>query len=300
MTNIQPVGAQTDRFGASQWTLDRIVARLAAFANRMISMRNHENDRNWKCGLIVAVMGVAGWTSANAESPDVYLGLHVHAGERYADIFSKAISVKGAGFDEIVRRISGTATYDVVSSDAEGPTFKLSYRYDGRPAGENAYQIRDGGKTGCNAGACSTNSDTSGLAFNPLLWGLPHGELRAGMTWTIKIEKPWEAGPPGTETVRVMSVDAKNKIVMLEREGSGDGASDDDQRQLPIVVDGKSGMATIVSGPSRWSGQIAVKSGIVISDEILVERHVKLQSTLGNFEGDEREYTLLNAMPADG
>jgi hypothetical protein len=263
-------------------------------------MRTHETNRNWKRGLIVAWIGLMGWTSAKAESPDAYLGLHVHAGEHYADIFSKAISVKGAGFDDIVRRISGTASYEVVSLAPEGPMFKLTYRYDGRPAGENAYQIRDGGKTGCNAGECSTNSDTSGLAFNPLLWGLPPGDLRAGMTWTVKIDKPWEAGPPGTETVRVMSVDAKNKIVMLEREGSGNGTSDDDQRQLPIVVDGKSGMATIVPGPSRWSGQIAVKNGIIVSDEILVERHVKLQSTLGNFEGDEREYTLLNAMPVKG
>lgn len=239
--------------------------------------------------------------AARAEASSAYFRLQLQKGETYTNVFSKAVSIKGDGFEEIVSRISGSASDTVVNPNPDNPAFQNSYRYDGRPGGAGEYDVRDGGKTFCAQDKCATDADSSGLMFNPLLWGAPPSDLKPGMTWKIKITQPWELGPAGTETVHVVSLDPANHVVMLDRWGSGSGESDsEDAHTAHITVGDKTDVAKIVPGPSRWSGQTVFRHGIILSDVILIERPVTLVSKLGTFHGVEREYTLLNAMPSSG
>jgi hypothetical protein len=54
----------------------------------------------------------------------------------------------------------------------------------------------------------------------------------------------------------------------------------------------------VLPGRSHWSGYTTFRAGIVVSDELLVERAVTLVSDkLGRVAGQEREYILLDAAP---
>ena len=252
--------------------------------------------------LLASIAGVSlsQVTSAvGAPTVESYFKPEPKAGERYADIFSKADSIKGQGFNEIVRRISGTSVMKVLAPSPGHPALTMQSRYDGTPEQTFQVDVREGGTIICFDGKCGINSDTSATWFNPLLWGMPRKELRPGLEWIVDINKAWEIGPPGTETVRVMSVDSVNHVVMLSRVGKGEGFSTDDLERpsRSITIHGKVGNALVKPGPSSWSGQIIIQNGIVMSDEILLERHVTLVSELGTFEGEERVYTLFNAMP---
>lgn len=249
--------------------------------------------------LTMAVLGsVLPGVAAHADASSAYFRLQLQKGETYTTVFSKAISIKGDGFKEIVSRISGSASDTVVNPDPANPAFKNNYRYDGFTEGASQYDVRNGGTTYCGHGKCATDAESSGVMFNPLLWGTPPNDLKVGMTWKIKITQPWELGPPGTETVRVVSLDPVNHVVMLDRWGSGSGESDsEDAHTAHITVGNQTAVATLVPGPSHWSGQTVFRHGIILSDVILIERPVTLVSTLGKFQGMEREYTLLNAMP---
>lgn len=108
----------------------------------------------------------------------------------------------------------------------------------------------------------------------------------------------WEIGPPGTERVRVLRIDALNHEITLTREGRGIGASSDDahKREISITTNaGKKLHVQITPGEAHWSGYTTVRKGVIIADEILVERHVTLVARTGQkFEGEERSYTLEN------
>jgi hypothetical protein len=127
---------------------------------------------------------------------------------------------------------------------------------------------------------------------------MPAGELYKGMTWRVDISQPWELGPAGEQTVTAISLDACNKTVTLEREGSGDGFFDNDSKQVPIVKDGKPYNVDVVPGHSHWIGYTTVREGVILSDELLVTRPVTLSSReVGTLPAVERQYILLNAMP---
>ncbi|HEY6328038.1 MAG TPA: hypothetical protein VI756_01785, partial [Blastocatellia bacterium] len=88
--------------------------------------------------------------------------------------------------------------------------------------------------------------------------------------------------------------------VTLQREGTGTGFFDGDAKQIPVTKDGKSYNAGVEPGPSHWTGYTVFKEGVVVSDELLVERPVTLHcGELGDKTGSERQYILLNAMPVD-
>ncbi len=246
----------------------------------------------------LAIVAALPLMSANAGPSASYFKPQLKPGETYTNVFSKTISIKGKGFKEIVSRISGSASDTVVDANPDNPVFHGTDRYDGFAEGASKYELRDGGKTYCSKGKCITDAESSGLSFNPLLWGTPPRDLKPGMTWKITIAQSWELGPPGTETVRVVSLNPVNYVVMLDRWGNGSGESDsEDAHMAHITVGDQTAVATIVPGPSRWSGQTVFRHGIILSDVILIERPVTLVSKLGKFEGVEREYTLLNAMP---
>jgi hypothetical protein len=56
----------------------------------------------------------------------------------------------------------------------------------------------------------------------------------------------------------------------------------------------------VLPGRSHWRGYTTFHAGVVVSDELMVERPVTLVSdALGRIRGQEREYIALNAMPVD-
>jgi hypothetical protein len=146
--------------------------------------------------------------------------------------------------------------------------------------------------------SCTTATDASGLLYNAEIWSLPPNSLRKGTSWDVVIAEPWELGPAGKETVTVLALDVAEHSVTLQREGSGEGFFDNDSKQVHLTKDGKSYVADVSPGRSRWRGYTTFREGIVMSDELLVERPVTLTSKeLGSIAGTERQYILLNAMP---
>lgn len=229
------------------------------------------------------------------------LTLALRAGATFGNVFSRTIALHASGFDDVVRRVSGTATYTVVDAAANPPRLRIDYLYDGRPAGSGTVMLPDGGAGNCFDGKCMPNTDASGLAYNPLLWGHAPATLRVGQRWTVDIGAPWELGPAGRQTVTVVAFDPASHTVSLEREGSGTGPWLGDAPQVTLTRGERSYPLTRQPGRAHWHGLATFRDGIVLSDELMSERAVVLTSPqLGRIEGVERQYILLNAMPPHG
>ncbi|MEW9571590.1 hypothetical protein ABQJ54_07490 [Rhodanobacter sp. Si-c] len=248
--------------------------------------------------LLVALAQPAAATVAPATAPALTPAYRV--GASLGNVFSRTISIRAPGFDEAVHRISGTATYRVTGAAPAQPQLHIDYRYDGRPAGNGMVELPDVGATNCYDGKCAPNTDASGLAYNPRLWGRPPATLRVGQHWTVDIAAPWELGPAGRQTVTVVALDSASHTVTLEREGTGDGAWLGDAPGLTLTRNGRPYEVTRQAGRAHWRGYTTFRDGIVLSDELVSTRPVTLTSTqLGRIEATERQYILLNAMPME-
>jgi hypothetical protein len=231
-------------------------------------------------------------------SAEDYLNPKLQPGATYSNVFSLAISYKADGIDEMVRRVSGTESYKVVSAVPDDFMFEERGRYDGHPESTGKSEIKDHGRTVCYESKCRTYTDGSGLLYNALLWGEPKGELHPGMSWTVTIAQPWELGPAGEQTVTVESVDPATHTVMLKREGAAEGWSLADKKQISASKGDQKFTADVAPGKAHWSGYTVFREGVVISDELLMERPVKLSAKeTGTLDGVQRAYFLLNAMP---
>jgi hypothetical protein len=238
----------------------------------------------------------------NAEElpTSVYLQVHVQPGQKFSNIFSRAIAYKVEGVDDVVRRVSGTAEYTVRESSPARIALDGKFLYDGQPEAKGKTEIKDQGRISCWEGKCAVATDASGLLYNAGIWGSPPSSLRKGTSWEVAIAEPWELGPAGHETVTVVAVDAAGHSVTLQREGSGEGLFDNDAKQVRVTKDGKNYVADLSPGKAHWIGYATFREGIITSDELLVERPVTLASKeLGNLAGTEREYILLNEMPTE-
>ena len=240
---------------------------------------------------------------AHADPSDAYLKPAVKAGEHLSNVFSKAVSIQGAGFDEYVKRVSGSADYTVTGVTADGIGFSQDYRYDGRPGGKGDYKVLPDGISDCFDGKCSIDDETSGILFNALLWGPVPKDIHVGSRWTVRVAQSWELGPPGSEEVRVVLLDPANGEITLAREGSGSGVSSDDTarekngKPVTITKDGKDMEVSVIPGVTRWSGYTTIRRGVIVGDVIMVERHVTLTTKTGErFEGEQRSYTLLDLL----
>ncbi|MGZ7072625.1 MAG: hypothetical protein ACXVKL_09310, partial [Candidatus Angelobacter sp.] len=68
--------------------------------------------------------------------------------------------------------------------------------------------------------------------------------------------------------------------------------------QIHITKAGKSYLVDVAPGKAHWIGYTTFREGVVISDELLVDRSVTLSSKeLASITTSQREYILLNAMP---
>jgi hypothetical protein len=163
--------------------------------------------------------------ASGALAASVYFEPRLQSGQKLSNVFSRTIAYRGEGVDDLVRRISGTANYTVTNSSPEKLVFDSTGLYDGRPEYKGNIEIRDKGRTTCYDGQCSTATDASGLLFNALLWGDPGGNISKGSSWEMTIAEPWELGPPGKQTVTVVSADPTTHSVTLRREGTGGGGT---------------------------------------------------------------------------
>ena len=243
--------------------------------------------------------------SAAASQPtSTYLEPALKTGQAYTDLFARVQTLRIEGFDEKKGYISGMGTY-VVSADStpKDLKFALSYQYHGTPPDAGPAEIRDGGRTECLKGKCEESRDASGLVYNPSVWGVAPEKMKVRDQWTVNLTEPWELGPAGHQTVTVVAADPIAGMLTLKREGEGDGRLPEDPTQMHITKDGKTFLVNFVPGHSHWLGQTTFKSGIIVSDEIMVYRTVSLSSAeLGNVSGIFHEYTLqsLSPQPSDG
>ena len=225
----------------------------------------------------------------------------VQPSQEIANTFSRTIAFHVTGFDDFVRRVSGTGHYKVLSVSPEQLVFDSSFLYDGTPVSQGETAIKDDGRTICWKGKCSPATDASGVSFNALLWGSPSGTLHVGQTWEVNIAAPWELGPAGKQLVRVLSIDPKNDTITLERTGTGDGDTVNEIKKLPLVKDKKNYTVDVSMGTAKWRGQTTFRNGIIVSDVLIVERPVTVNSKeLGESTGTERQYILLNETPVGG
>jgi hypothetical protein len=145
---------------------------------------------------------------------------------------------------------------------------------------------------------CAPATDASGLLFNVLIWGTPPKKISVGAKWHTKISMPWELGPAGEEDVTVVALNAASGSITLMRDGRGEGPFDGDPAQLKLSADGKEASLDMKSGKAHWSGFTTFEKGVVVSDELLVERSLSLTSAqAGARDGMQRQYILLNKMP---
>ncbi|HWU75377.1 MAG TPA: hypothetical protein VN043_02645 [Rhodanobacter sp.] len=238
---------------------------------------------------LTGTSALAGTTAAAA-----YLTPSFQPGQRFDNVFSRTIAYHAAGFTENVRRVSGSASYLALDDSR----LRIDYHYDGLQQGNGTVEFRDGGAISCFNGKCAPDTDASGLAWNPRLWGRPPANLRVGQSWRVKIAAPWELGPAGMQKVTVIALDPASRRVTLLREGHGDGAWLDDKLQTTLTRDGQSWPVAVQPGRSHWVGYTTFHHGVVVSDELMVQRSVILVSDkLGRISASERQYILLNAMP---
>jgi hypothetical protein len=238
--------------------------------------------------------------TGDALSANVYLEPRLQPGQKLSNIFSRTISYHAKGVDDLVRRVSGTATYTMTESSPDKLVFDGTFLYDGKPESKGKTEIRDKGRTVCYDGQCTPATDASGLLYNALLWGSPSGIISKGTQWEVTMAEPWELGPAGKQTVTVVAADALTHSVTLKREGRGEGFFANQAKQVHLTKEGKTYTADLIPGQSHWTGYTTFREGVVISDELLVERPVTFASKdLGSISGSERQYILLNAMPSE-
>jgi hypothetical protein len=232
-------------------------------------------------------------SSAMNSDPDFYLKPHPSAGQTQSDVTYRVIAIHGDGMEDSVVQIPATGTYTFLpSGSSDTIKWTISVRMDGRMAMKDAAgEYRDNGTTMCFQGKCNFMTDASGPFFNPTLWGQPQGELSPGRSWTVELKQPWELGPPGKQTVTVLSMDAKNGIVILKRDGEAVGPYEGGQPSLTIKKEGKPYKVDVKYGLAHWSGQAVFRHGVVVSDELLCVTPLELSSPeLGVIHAVERQY----------
>ena len=241
-------------------------------------------------------------TAAAAPEADTYLKPDLKAGEKLTDVYSKTVSLSSEGFQSKVSRYSGSSGYTITAVTPEAIVADEIDRGDGQPASPAVHGVKflADEVTVCYRGKCAINAQTSGLVFNRLLWGNAPHELNAGVSWTVKVDNPWEIGPAGTEQVRIVGVDPANGGITLARSGSGKGPSSDELQRggNPIEItaaDGRKIEVSLIPGTTSWSGYTTVRRGVIVGDEIMTTQKVMLKAKDGRtFDGELRTYTLLD------
>jgi hypothetical protein len=248
--------------------------------------------------IVLSASAATAYASNHSIDASKCLETKMEVSQEIGNIFSRTITFQINGFDPFVRRVSGTGIYKVESVTPQQIVMSSSFLYDGNPISTGETTVKDGGRTTCWKGDCSISTDASGVSINPLLWGAPKGKLHVGQSWEVTIAVPWELGPAGKQTVKVISIDPANDSITLEREGEGEGDAVKEIKKLLLVKDKKTYAVEVTAGRAKWSGYATFRRGVIQSDVLLVERPVTVTSEdLGQSSGTERQYILLNSAP---
>jgi hypothetical protein len=244
---------------------------------------------------VLTSCGVLCCSAAESNKPDAgnLLKPRPMAGQTLSDITYRVIAIHGPGMDDSVVQVPATGTYTFLpSGPADSIKWTVNVRMDGRIVMKDAAgEYRDNGTTMCFDGKCSFTTDASGPFFNPTFWGRPEGELKPGQSWTVTLKQPWELGPPGQQTITVLSVDGRNGMVVLKREGEGMGPFEGGSDSTLIKKDGKQFKVAVKYGKAHWEGQAVFQHGVVVSDELLCITPVELSSAdVGTILAQERQY----------
>jgi len=270
-----------------------LLTSLCGYAKNTLPARTYHHHRR-------PVPGTYKGNKIKMVKSSIFFLPSLKVGEKHGNIFSRAISFSGKDFKAAAKRVSGTCIYTVNDNNPIKPVFDTYYNYDGAVEGNSKIMVMDNGsKNGApDSKETYNNTDGSGLLFNSLIWGNPPKQLQEGTQWTINMDIPWELGGIGRQTVTVLEIDEAHHTIRLEREGTSQGFFDHDLKELEIVNNGKNLKVQITPGAAHWKGHTTFKNGLVISDELLVSRPVTLTAENQRFDGEEREYILLNEMPS--
>lgn len=153
----------------------------------------------------LCALAVTSYASDKGIDASRCLETKMQVSQEIGNVFSRTISFQINGYDDFVRRVSGTGLYKVLSVSPEQIVLRGSFLYDGNPVSTGENIIKDDGRTICWKGDCSTATDASRVSINPLFWGSPKGKLHVGQKWEVNIAVPWEHSLvrlPGTVTQR--------------------------------------------------------------------------------------------------
>ena len=198
-----------------------------------------------------------------------YFQMDLRPNDRIENVFSRSISSPIRS-----RLVAGFGTYRVRDVRAGTVDFDGTYGYYGRKSGRysGGMQQRSDAFYWLTGSKEQKDTDASGPTFNPWLWGTPPSTIQAGATWTARLPQPWEAGPPGAQTVRVLSIDPANDRIVLQRTGSGVGAP---RYEKLTPING----VTPSYGTNTWSGVTVIRRGLIESDALVVRRQIIVPST---------------------
>lgn len=235
-------------------------------------------------------------TSHKSAESAVYFKLKLTKGQLLANVFARTIAINGEGFAPVIKRVSGTANYEVIDTSTDAPSFMETDCYDGIKNSSSEVKI---GLNGNNEfrGKETVNTGAGGLLYNKFIWGKIPGKLKEGDSWEVVIQSPWELGGPGRQKVTVLFLDKNHETVTLKREGYGSGFFDQDTKNVNILIANQPAVkADVIPGSCHWIGTTTFRNGVTISDELMVTRPVRLTVKGKLFDASEREYILLNRM----
>jgi hypothetical protein len=252
--------------------------------------------------LLCAGTGAFGQTKpVSGEPASVYFTLQPHPGEDLYYIGFRTMVISAAGLDRSVVSPSGSeASFRILpGSTSDDLKMITSARIEGQFQVENApYELRDRGDTECFQGKCSPERSASAMVAKASIWGLPAGALHAGSSWTVQIDYAWEFGPPGKQTIRVISVDPKDGSVVLTRDGAGDGPRAQAGETTVVTKGGQSYTVAVKRGHTHWSGKATIQHGMIVADECLSDAEVELSSPeFGKVTGRERMFMAIMQHP---
>ncbi len=235
--------------------------------------------------------------AATCHSGNAALVPHPHVGDTLpnAVVFTDAYTAEG--YPEIAMTLSGTLTFVVTSARSDSLAFNVREHSYGQGGRRSSVTLRDGRRTRCVDGACALYTDASGVLYNPYMWGDAPHDVCDGMTWTVVLPKPWGMGPPGSQTVHVIHVDTAAHMVVLRRDGTGEGSAAHDDGHLTLTKDSVSTRFDVTPGAARWSGYTIIRDGAVVADEILVERSLVLTAPgRAPIRATEHQYVVYNTI----
>ena len=247
----------------------------------------------WLVGVVISLVPTVAFASADGPIVSPYFDPRPTVGQTLSFITYRVISLYAPGLEDSVVQMPATGTYTFLpAASASANKWTADVRMDGKRVLKGVEgEYKDHGTTVCYSEKCSFNTNASGPFYNPTFWAAPQGELRTGQTWTVNLKQVWELGPAGTQTITVLSVDKRNGIVILKREGDGVGPYESERDTAVVKRDGKAYTVSEKFGKAHWVGQAVIQRGVIVSDELLCVTAVELSSPeFGTLQAQQRQY----------